>query len=65
MQRLVDIDYRKSLITHRMMTESFSRNQRNVQALSHTIFECISTENFDELVPADFLLVGFKYDYPK
>ena len=36
--------------------------QATAQTLSHTVFKCIRTETFDELVPAAFLLVCFKYD---
>ena len=35
------------------------------KTLSHTVFERIRTERIDELVPAAFLLVCFKYDYPQ
>jgi len=31
--------------------------------LSHTVFGCIHAENFDDLVPAEFFSVRFKYDY--
>ena len=69
LQRLVDIDYRKSLIADRTWSESDSSNPfvfgipATAQTLSHAAFECIRTKNFDELVPAAFLLVCFKYDY--
>ena len=33
------------------------------KALSHTIFECIRADEFDDLVLAEFLSVRFKYDY--
>jgi len=31
--------------------------------LSHTVFECILTDKFDDLGPASFLSVRFTYDY--
>ena len=71
LQRLVGVDYRKSLIAHRMSLElrdlsnSFHFVFATAQTLSHTVFECIRTEYFDKLVPAAFLLVWFEYDYPK
>ena len=34
-----------------------------VRTLSRTTFEWTGTENFDELVPAAFLRVCFKYDH--
>ena len=74
LQRLVDVDYRKSLIAVRMLLEL--RNLSNgflfvlgisatAKTLSHTVFECIRTEYFDKLVPAAFILVCFKYNHPK
>ena len=70
LQRLADVDYRKSLIADRMYRELIDSPHftvfgilGTVQALSHTVFGCISTKNFDELIPAAFLLVCFKYDY--
>jgi len=36
-----------------------------VRTLSHTMFDCIGTENFVESVPAKILQVSFKYDYPQ
>jgi len=67
LQRLADVDYRKSLIGARMRYElSESLNfivfgiQATAQTLSHTVFKCIRTKTFDELVPAAFLLVCFK-----
>jgi len=72
LRRLADADYRKSLISGRMRCElqalsstTFSGIRANIQTLSHTVYECIGTEEFDELVPAAFLLVWFKYNYPQ
>ena len=66
-QRLADVDYPKSLIMMRKMLEinnSSSRDLFNtsatVRTLSHTIFDCIGTDDFDELVPAKILQVYFK-----
>ena len=71
LQRLADIDCRKSLIAHRMWWELSDSSDDLVfdisatpQTLSHTIFECIRTESLDKLDPAEFLLVWFEYDYP-
>ena len=70
LQRLADIDRRKSLIAHRMWWELSDSPDDLVfdisatpQTLSHTIFEHIRPESFDKLVPAGFILVWFKYDY--
>ena len=69
LQRLAEIDYRKSLIADRTWSESDSSNPFvfgipvTAQTLSHTTFECVRTKNFDELVPAAFLWVCFNYDY--
>ena len=75
LQQLADIDCRQSLIAHRMWWELSDSSDDLVfdisatpqtlpQTLSHTIFERIRPESFDKLVPAEFLLVWFKYDYP-
>ena len=69
LQRLADVDYRKSLIANRTWSESNSSNPfvfgipATVQTLSHTTFECVGAENFDKLVPAAFIRVCFNYDY--
>ena len=72
LQRLADIDYRKSLIADRMSWELWDPPNGFVfgiwataKTLSHTVFERIRTERIDELDPAAFLLVCFKYDYPQ
>jgi len=68
LQRLADVDYRKSLIANRTWSESDSSNPfvfgipATAQTLSHTTFECVRTKNFDELVPDAFIRVCFKYD---
>ena len=68
LQRLADVDYRKSLIADRTWSESDSSNPfvfgipATVQPLSHTAFECVRTKNFDELVPDAFIRVCFNYD---
>ena len=65
LQRLADVDYRKSLIANR----TWSSNTfvfgipATVQTLSHTTFECVGAKNFDELVPDAFIRVCFNYDY--
>ena len=75
LQRLADVDYCKSLIAGRMWWELTDSSDDLVfdisatpqtlpQTLSHTIFERIRPESFDKLVPAEFILVWFKYDYP-
>jgi len=69
LQRLADVDYRKSLIANRTWSESNSSNSfvfgipATVQTLSHTTFECVGAKNFDELVPDAFIRVCFNYDY--
>ena len=70
LRRLADIDYCKSLIADRMYSELGCLSARFVfgiraaaQTSSHTIFECISTKNFDQLIPVQFLLVCFECDY--
>jgi len=72
LQRLADVDYRKFLITDKMMWEfSGSSNvfvfgiPATAQTLSRTVFKCIRDEYFDKLVPAAFLSVCFKYYYPQ
>ena len=71
LQRLADLDYRKPLIAMGMVTRRDNPSSHDlfnlsasVRTLSHTRFEWIGTENFDELASATFLLVCFKYDYP-
>jgi len=69
LQRLAEIDYHKSLIADRTWSESDSSNPfvfgipATAQTLSHTAFECVRTNNFDELVPDAFIRVCFNYDY--
>ena len=72
LQRLADVDYRKFLITDKMLWEfSGSSNvfvfgiPATAQTLSRTVFKCIRDEHFDKLVPAAFLSVCFKYYYPQ
>ena len=71
LQRLVDVDYYKSLIADRISLElrdlsnSFRFVFATAKTLSHAVFECIRTEYFDKMAPAQFLLVCFKYNYPK
>ena len=72
LQRLADVDYRKFLITDKMLWEfSGSSNvfvfgiPATAQTLSRTVFKCIRAEYFDKLVPAAFLSVCFKYYYPQ
>ena len=70
LRQLTELDYRKALVADRMHFEFFGLGYRWVlgvrgiaKMLSHTVFECINAENFDDLVPAEFLSVRFKYDY--
>ena len=72
LRRLADVDYRKSLIAMRMWWDFRDKSNASMfdipataQTLSHTVFGCISTRYFNALVPAAFLLVCFKYDYPE
>jgi len=69
-QRLANVDYRKSLIansTWRELEGSLIPFVFGIwgttQSLSHTAFGCIRAESFDGLVPTAFLSVCFKYDY--
>ena len=70
LRQLTELDYRKALVADRMNFEIFGLGYRLVsgvpgivKALSHTIFECIRADKFDDLGPAEFLSVRFKYDY--
>ena len=74
LRQLTELDYRKALVEDRMHLEFFGSDfcsvlgiPGNMKALSHTIFECIRAEKFDDLVLAEFLSeflsVRFKYDY--
>ena len=67
LQRLADVDYPKSLIVMRKIFEidnssshEFFNTSATVRTLSHTIFNCIGTDDFDELVSAKILQVYFK-----
>ena len=70
LQRLADVDYRKSLIADRMLWELENSSNASVfgirataQTSSHTVFEYIYAKDFVELVPAEFLLVCFENDH--
>ena len=70
LRRLTELDYRKALVEDRMHLEFFGSDPclvlgipGIVKALSHTIFECIRADEFDDLVLAEFLSVRFRYDY--
>ena len=70
LRQLTELDYRKALVADRMNFEIFGLGYRLVsgvpgigKALSHTIFECIRADAFDDMVPAQFFSVRFKYDY--
>ena len=70
LRQLTELDYRKALVADRMHFEIFGSDYcwvsgvpGIVKALSHTIFECIRADKFDDLGPAEFLSVRFKYDY--
>ena len=72
LQRLADVDHRKSLIAMRLLWELSDPSDAFIfgipataQTLSHTVFWRIRTEAFDQLVPVAFLSVCFKYDYPE
>ena len=67
LQRLADVDYPKSLTAMRKILEidnwssiHLFGTSATVWTLSHTIFDCIGTDDFDELVPAKILQVCFK-----
>ena len=71
LQRLADLDYCKPQIAMGMVTKRHNPSSHDlwdisatVRTLSRTTFEWTGTENFDELVPAAFLRVCFKYDHP-
>ena len=70
LRQLTELDYRKALVAGRMYFEIFGSDYCWVsgvpgigKALSHTVFECIRPDKFDDLGPAEFLSVRFKYDY--
>ena len=70
LRQLTKLDYRKALVEDKMHLEFFGSDPCLVlgipgigKALSHTIFECIRADEFDDLVLAEFLSVRFKYDY--
>ena len=69
LQQLTELDYRKALVADRMNFEIFGSDclvsgvPGIGKALSHTVFECIRDDKFDDLGPASFLSVRFKYDY--
>ena len=70
LRRLTELDYHKVLVADRMGFEIFGSDDCWVSGvpgiakiLSHTVFECILTNKFDDLGPASFLSVRFKYDY--
>jgi len=70
LRQLTELDYRKVLVADRMHFEIFGSDYCWVSGvpgiakiLSHTVFECIRDDKFDDLGPASFLSVRFKYDY--
>jgi len=70
LRQLTELDYCKALVADGMHFEFFGSRYCWVsgvpgigKALSHTMFECIRAKRFDDLVPATFLSVRFKYDY--
>ena len=73
LQRLADVDYRKSLIADRMSLELrdssnaffFCIWMMSAKTLSHTIFERTHTDLLEEWFLAAFLLVCFKYYCPQ
>jgi len=67
LQRLVDVDYRKSLIAMRICWDFSDPSHAEMfdipataQTLSHTVFGYIRTTAFDQLVSTAFLSVCFK-----
>jgi len=72
LQRLADVDNRKSLIAMRMWWELHDPSHvlmfdipATAHTLSHTVFWRVRTEAFDQLVSAVFLSVCIKYDHPQ
>ena len=70
LRQLTELDYRKALVADRMGFEIFGSDDCLVlgipgiaKILSHTVFECIRADKFDDLGPASFLSVRFKYGY--
>ena len=70
LRRLTELDYHKVLAADRMGFEIFGSDDCLISGvrgiakiLSHTVFECIRDDKFDDLGPASFLSVHFKYDY--
>ena len=70
LRRLIELDCHKALVADRMHFKIFGSDYcwvsgvpGIVKALSHTTFECIRADKFDDLGPASFLSVRFKYDY--
>jgi len=70
LRQLTELDYRKALVVDRMHFKIFGSDGCLVSGvlgiakiLSHTVFECIRDDKFDDLGPAEFLSMCFKYDY--
>ena len=70
LQRLANVDYRKSVIANQMMRELEDLSGASVFGIratartsSHTVFEHIYAKDFVEPVPAEFLLVCSENDY--
>jgi len=70
LRQLMELDYHKALVADGMYFEFFGLGYCSVsgvpgigKALSHTVFECIRADKFDDLVLAEFLSVRFRYDY--
>ena len=70
LRQLTELDYRKALMADRMHLEIFGSRYCRVSGipgiakmLFHTVFQSIHTNKFDDLVPAAFLSVRFRYDY--
>ena len=70
LRQLTELDYHMALLADRMYFEIFGSRYCWVsgvpgiaKALSHTVFECIRAENFDDMVSAQFFSVRSKYDY--
>jgi len=70
LRQLTEPDYRKTLVADKMYFKLLGSDYCLVwgipgiaKRLSHTAFECIRAEKFDDLVLAEFFSVRFKYDY--
>ena len=70
LRQLTEPDHRKALVADRMYFELLDSDYCLVwgvrgiaKRLPHTVFECIRAKTFDDMIPAEFFSVRFKYDY--